>query len=121
MDPLRRDGRRSVRPLALHAVLQSWTILRLGCRGFRDRSAAPWRFNGPSSQRPNAAHNDASLTIDRQDRDRDDLSYYVGHSFRLAWRVAASLLLISPLTSDIRFIATRHSFFPAPFLPFVIP
>ena len=74
MDPLRGNGRRPIRPLALHAVLQSWIILRLGRRGFRDHYAAPWRFNGTSSQRPNAVHHDASLAIDRQDRDRDDLS-----------------------------------------------
>ena len=94
MGPLRRDDRRSTRPLALHALLPSWIILRVGRRGARGHSATPSRKRWaiPSSQWPNAI-DDAS--IDRQGRDRDDVSYYFRHLLRLAWSAAANLLLIS--------------------------
>ena len=39
----RRISDRSTRPVALHAVLQSWIILRLGRRGLRDHSITPSR------------------------------------------------------------------------------
>src|SRR5579864_4950328 len=101
MGHLRRDDRRSTRPLALHALLSSWTILRLGRRGVRGHFATPSRKRRAftSSQRPNAI-DEASFTTDRQDRHRDDLSYYISHFFRLARAAAANLPLISPAQTD---------------------
>ena len=105
MGPLRRDGRRSTWPLALHALLQSWIILRLGCRGVRDHSATPSRKHRavPSPYRLDTI-DDASFVIDRQDRNRDDLSYYIGHFFRLAWAAAANLLLTSLANREARLV-----------------
>src|SRR5262245_22034212 len=104
MGHLRGNGRRSIRPLALHAVLQSWSILRLGCRGPRDHSAAPSRKRSAiASSRRTDAIDSASLTIDRQDRDRHDLRDYVGHSFRLAWCAVASLHLINRASGNLLF------------------
>src|ERR1043166_4253695 len=92
----RRDDRRSTWSLALHALLQSRIILRLGCSGPRDHSAAPSHKRSAitSSWRTDAIDS-GSLIINRQDCDRHDLCYYVDHSFRLAWCVVASLHLIS--------------------------
>ena len=66
---------------------------RLGVRG-HSASSSGQRCAVTSSERPNAIDN-ASFTADRQNRDRDDVSYYIGHLLRLAWRAAANLLLIS--------------------------
>ncbi len=92
MGHLRRDDRRSTRALALHAVLPSWIILRLGCRDVRGHSPDPARERStvPSSARD--AINDNAFATDRQDRDRDDISLDIRHPFRLAWHPAANLL-----------------------------
>ena len=68
----------------------------MGRRGVRGHSANPsgQRCAVTSSERPNAIDN-ASFAADRQDRYRNDISDYLGHLLRLAWRAAASLLLIN--------------------------
>lgn len=43
------------------------------------------------------------LPLIRRDRDRHDLYYYAGHSFRLAWCAVASLHLISLANGNLLF------------------
>ena len=73
----------------------------MGCRGVRGHFATPFRKR--CAVKPSWRRNvidDASFTIDRQDRDRDDLSWYIGHFFRLAGRAAANLPVINARAED---------------------